>query len=53
MMSAEVVALIIIAVLQGVQTLLMAMGTFIIKDMRDRITRLETIEMGKGFKTHG
>jgi 5-carboxymethyl-2-hydroxymuconate isomerase len=52
-MAPEVVALIVIAVFQAVQTLLMAMGTFIIKDMRDRITRLETLEMGKGIKTHG
>lgn len=53
MLNAEVIALVVIAVFQALQTLLMAMGTFIIKDMRDRITRLETIEMGKGFKTHG
>jgi 5-carboxymethyl-2-hydroxymuconate isomerase len=52
-MSSEVVALVVIAVFQAVQTMLMAMGTFIIKDMRDRISRLESLEMGKGFKTHG
>jgi 5-carboxymethyl-2-hydroxymuconate isomerase len=51
--SGEVMALVVIAVFQAVQTLLMAMGTFIIKDMRDRISRLESIEMGKGIKTHG
>lgn len=51
-MSNEVVALIIIAFFQAAQTVLLSMGTFIVKDMRDRITRLENIQMDKGFKTH-
>jgi hypothetical protein len=51
--SGEVIALIVIAAFQGLQVLLMFLGTFILKDMRDRITRLETIQMKEGFKTHG
>jgi len=51
--TGEVVALIIIAVFQAFQTVLMSMGMYILKDMKDRIARLESIEMGKGFKTHG
>ena len=51
-MTGEVVALIVIAVFQAFQTVLMGLVAYILKDMRDRITRLEDIEMGKGFKTH-
>jgi hypothetical protein len=40
-------ALIVLAVFQGFQTILMAMGTFIINDLRSRIARLESLEMGK------
>lgn len=46
-MNGAVTATIVIAIFQGFQTVLMAMGMFILKDMRDRITRLETIEMQK------
>ena len=52
-MSGEVIALIIISIFQMVQTILMSMGMYILKDMKDRIARLESIEMGKGIKTHG
>lgn len=52
-MTGEVIALIFIAVLQAFQTVLISMGMFVLKDMRDRIARLENLEMGKGFKTHG
>jgi hypothetical protein len=44
-MTGEAIALIIIAVFQAFQVLLMAMGTYILKDLRDRVVRLETIEM--------
>ena len=44
-MNGEIAALIIIAVFQAFQSLLMALGVFILKDMRDRINRLENIEM--------
>ncbi len=43
--SGGTVALIIIAIFQAFQTTLMAMGTFILKDVRDRVSRLESIEM--------
>lgn len=52
-MSGESVALVIIAVFQAAQTLLMALGMFILKDMKDRIARLESIEMNKGNKPNG
>ena len=52
-MTGEVVALIIIAFFQAAQTLLMSMGMYILKDMKERIARLESLEMGKGIKTHG
>jgi hypothetical protein len=41
----EVAALVVIAIFQLFQTALMFLGAFILKDMRDRITRLETIQM--------
>ena len=43
----EVISLVVIAVFQMFQTALMFLGAFILKDMRDRISRLESIEMGK------
>jgi hypothetical protein len=46
-MPTGTLAMIVIAVFQGFQTILMAMGTFIIKDLRDRVARLEDIEMRK------
>jgi hypothetical protein len=39
------IALIIIAIFQALQTLLMMMGTFILRDLRDRVVRLEDIEL--------
>jgi hypothetical protein len=47
MSGGETTALIIIATFQAFQTTLMAMGTFILRDLRDRVVRLESIEMGK------
>ena len=47
-MTPETVTLIVLAIFQGFQTMLMAMGTFIVKDLRDRVARLEEIEMKKG-----
>jgi hypothetical protein len=44
---AEVSTLVVIAVFQLFQTALMFLGAFILKDMRDRINRLETIQMKK------
>jgi hypothetical protein len=44
-------ALIVIAVFQALQSAMMMMGTFIMKDLRDRVARLENIEMGKNLKS--
>ena len=52
-MGGEAIALIIIAVFQAFQTVLMSMSMYILKDMKERIARLESIEMSKGIKTHG
>ncbi len=39
--------LIFIAIFQAFQTMLLAMGAYILRDMRDRVSRLETIEMNR------
>jgi len=44
-MSGEAIALIVIAVFQAGQTLIMILATYILKDLKDRVARLESIEM--------
>jgi hypothetical protein len=44
-LSGATIALVIIAIFQAFQTTLMALGTYILKDLRDRVSRLEDIEL--------
>lgn len=44
-MTAEVWALLGIGAFQAVQSIMMGLGLFILRDLRDRVLRLETLRM--------
>ena len=44
-MNPETIAIIAVGVLQAFQTVAVAMNSFIVRDLRDRISRLEDLQM--------